>query len=331
MPFTIVTVGCGALATRMHGPARLAYAARRPEARLAACCDLDAAKAATYRAAFGFARCYTDLDRMLDAERPDAVGVVVHESHTAAVCRHVLARGYPVLTEKPPGLTLAETDAMIAAAKAGGTVCGVAFNRRWMPLVRAATERYDAADLQHLRYELTRVRRTDPDFGTTAIHGYDLVSYLAGSPYAEVELRFRELPELVATVHNALLTGAFASGATCQLEICPCAGVGVERATLHLTDSTLALHLPAWGGLDGQGVLRRYVRGELVEELVAEALVPGGEDWISGGFAAETEAFYEAIRAGQPPPCDLHAARPAVALMEAQRDRRLAYRAAPGE
>ena len=56
-----------------------------PDVVLAACSDLDAARAERHRARFGFARSYSDPWAMLDAERPDAVALAVPEDATCAV------------------------------------------------------------------------------------------------------------------------------------------------------------------------------------------------------------------------------------------------------
>ena len=59
---------------------------------------------------FGFARAYTDVAAMLDAERPDAAVLAVPVHLTAAVGAPLLERGLPLLLEKPPGRTVPEVD-----------------------------------------------------------------------------------------------------------------------------------------------------------------------------------------------------------------------------
>src|SRR4030095_9292864 len=103
-------VGCGDHAASSHGPAQAKYAAAHPELVLAGCCDAGEARADAPRARFGFARAWSDVETMLDAEEPDAVVVVVPETATVAVAEAVLRRGLPLLVEKPPGRTAAEVD-----------------------------------------------------------------------------------------------------------------------------------------------------------------------------------------------------------------------------
>ena len=130
----LATIGCGEHATGTHGPSLALYAERHPGTELVACCDLDPGKAERYRARFGFARAYTDLRRMLDTERPDAVSLVAPVERTCELACLIFEWGFPLLVEKPPGRTVAEVDRMIAAA--GGVAHQVAFNRRFAPLLR---------------------------------------------------------------------------------------------------------------------------------------------------------------------------------------------------
>ena len=69
----LCAIGCGEHAASSHGPAQARYAAEHPDVVLAACSDLDPARAERHRERFGFARGYSDPWAMLEAERPDAV------------------------------------------------------------------------------------------------------------------------------------------------------------------------------------------------------------------------------------------------------------------
>src|SRR3981189_3665688 len=113
-------IGCGEHAESSHGPAQARYAAMHVGTELAACCDLDAARAERHRQRFGFARAYTDVAAMLDAEKPDAAVLAVPVHLTPAVAAPRLARGVPLLVEKPPGRTTQEVDTLIAAAERSG-------------------------------------------------------------------------------------------------------------------------------------------------------------------------------------------------------------------
>ncbi len=324
----LCAIGCGEHAASSHGPSQARYAARHPGFVLAGCCDLDAVRAASHRDRFGFARSYADPRAMLDAERPDAVVLVVPEDATCGLASRVLELGYPLLLEKPPGRTPEEVDRMVAAAerRAGSVPHQVAFNRRFAPMVRETRTRLleTGAPLRHIHYEMTRVDRRDPDFSTTAIHGIDAVRFLAGSDYAAVRFAYHERPEAGPGVADIFMDAVMDSGATAHLAFCPTAGVVVERATLHAPGHTFFLHIPMWGGIDSPGHLRHYVDGRERASVVGET---GTEPFVLGGFYAEYEAFLGDLEAGRAPSPGLRESRQSVAVAESIRHRESEFHA----
>ncbi len=322
-------VGCGEHARVAHGPSQARCARERASLVLAGCCDLDASRAESFRRDFGYARAYTDPAAMLDAERPDAVVVVVPVERTAGVGSMVLQRRLPLLLEKPPGETTAEVDCLIAAAGSEGTPVPhqVAFNRRFAPLIQELRRRVaEAGPLQHVHYEMTRVERRDPDFSTTAIHGLDAVRYLAGADYAEARFRYREMPELGRGVANILVDAVMTSGATAHLAFCPVAGVLVERATTHAHGHTLSLHVPMWNGVDAPGRLWHFAGGKLAAELTGDRVGDGTALFELGGFYRETVAFLDDVEARRTPAPSLRESRQSVAIAEHVRLRQEVFR-----
>jgi myo-inositol 2-dehydrogenase/D-chiro-inositol 1-dehydrogenase len=324
----LCAIGCGAHAASSHGPAQALYAARHRGFALAACCDLDPARAAAHGDRFGFARHYSDPWEMLAAERPDVVALVVPEDATCATASRVLELGYPLLLEKPPGRTPREVDRMAEAAhgRGGPVPHQVAFNRRFAPVVREARARLvDAgAALRHVHYEMTRVDRRDPDFSTTAIHGIDAVRFLAGSDYAAVRFTYRERPEAGPGVADIFMDAVLASGATAHLAFCPTAGVVVERATLHAAGHTFFVQIPMWGGIDSPGHLWHYADGHERAHVVGDA---AAEPFVLGGFYAEYEAFLGDLAAGRTPSPGLRESRQSVAVAERMRHRESEFHA----
>jgi myo-inositol 2-dehydrogenase / D-chiro-inositol 1-dehydrogenase len=321
-------IGGGEHARVAHGPSQRRCAAERGDLVLAGCCDLDAGRAESFRRDFGYARAFTDPVAMLEAERPDAVVVVVPVERTVAVGSMVLERGLPLLLEKPPGETTAAVDELIAASERGGRVPHqVAFNRRFAPLVRELRRRIEeAGPLQHVHYEMTRVERRDPDFSTTAIHGLDAVRYIAGADYAEARFRYHERADLGPGVANILVDAVMTSGATAHLAFCPVAGVLVERATAHAHGHTLFLHVPMWSGVDSPGRLWHFAGGKLVADLGGDRVGDGTALFELGGFYRETVAFLDALAAGRVPSPGLRESRQSVEIAEHVRERRREYR-----
>jgi myo-inositol 2-dehydrogenase/D-chiro-inositol 1-dehydrogenase len=320
-------IGCGEHAASSHGPAQVRYAARHPGTELAACCDVDAARAERFQQRFGYARAHTDAAAMLEAEKPDAAALAVPVEATAAVGARLLEHGVPLLIEKPPGRTVEEVDRLIEAADRAGrgpVAHQVAFNRRFVPLVQETRRRLEAigpaSAIQHVHYEMTRVDRREPDFSTTAIHGLDLVRLLAGADYAQARFRYHELPSLGRGVANVLVDAVMSSGATAHLAFCPTAGVAVERATIHAAGHTIFLRIPMWAAFDSPGRLEHLEQGRLVADVLGDE-DGDTEAFVLGGFQGEYEAFLGDLAAGRSPSPTLRESRQSVAVADCVRRR----------
>ncbi len=329
MAFKICTIGCGQIAFSHHGPAYVRYAREHAGTELAACCDILEQKAVDFSTQFGFQRFYTDVARMLEVERPDAVCLIVPPSKTCQLTCQILSMGFPLLLEKPPGLTVAETDRMIAAARTSGTPNQVAFNRRYSPLVRLLKSRLAEnpapGDLQHIQYHFYRVGRTDADFSTTAIHGIDTARFLADSDFDRVSFHYDEVPRTRPAAVNVFMDCTFLSGVTAQISFLPVSGAVIERAILHSLDQIFFLNLPVWNGFDTPGSLVQIVKGTVVSEVSGPEAAGSEEDFILNGFYAENAAFFEDIRSGRLPPGNIESGRQSVEIAQMIRERKTEY------
>ncbi len=129
-PLRVAAIGVGYLG-RHH--ARLL--ATLDGVTLAGVVDTNRARAEEIAAGAG-TRPFTDYRQLLD--EVDAVTVAVPTETHAAIAVDCLSRGIPVLVEKPMARSLAEADAMIAAAAKSGAVLAVGHTERYNPAVEAA-------------------------------------------------------------------------------------------------------------------------------------------------------------------------------------------------
>jgi len=327
--FKICVVGCGYIANSMHGPAYKKYAQADEEVVLAACCDTDEDKAVTFKKKFGFLRHYTDMETMLNIEKPDAVCLLVPPHVTAKLAVRVLELGYPLLVEKPPGLTKEETLHIIETAKKKGVPNQVSFNRRHIPLIKKLkellNERISTNAYYHIQCQFFRVRRLDSDFSTTAIHGIDVVKFIADSSYRNVRFRYQELPHLGAGVTNIFLDCEFHSGATAQLSFCPTAGIVLERIIVNSIDYSFFVNLPIWGDVDSPGEIRVMYRGNEELRISGETLVDSNEIFITNGFYDVNKSFFDDIRNGRKPKDDIESGLQSVEIAEYIRRRKAEY------
>jgi predicted dehydrogenase len=143
-------VGCGLIAQAMHLP-HLRELHERFE--LVALCDVSPGTLNHVADAYGVSRRHAD-HRDLLREALDAVLVLSAGSH-APVVLDALRAGKHVLTEKPMCYTLREAEEILAAERAAGTVCMVAYMKRYDPAFRYAQPLIQGlADLQAIRIEI---------------------------------------------------------------------------------------------------------------------------------------------------------------------------------
>jgi predicted dehydrogenase len=140
-PIRVALVGCGKVAG-IHAAAL----ASLPEAEFVAACDISAERANAFAAKWRV-RPFTDLATMLRDAAPEVVIVgTPHPLHAEAAVRAADA-GVHVLVEKPLAASLADCDAMLAAARKAGVTLGVISQRRFYEPVRRMRHAIDAGKI----------------------------------------------------------------------------------------------------------------------------------------------------------------------------------------
>jgi len=315
-------IGCGSFARLCHGPAQQQQRASHPDIELAACCDADPVRSLRYAEEFGFGRSYSDAQAMLSAERPDAVVMAVPPAVACAAACPVLERGFPLLLEKPPGLTAAELDRLVAAAGRGGGRAQVAFNRRHMPVMQRALEilagAFRRGSVERIDYDMIRHERWDPDFSTTAIHAIDAALVLARAPFRSAEIRYQALRRGDLEAADVDIEARCSPGPRVLVRIRPVSGGNSESATVRAAGRSLVLRIPVSPQSPGDGCAEHWSDGKLVASFSDREFGAVGRLGVLG----ETGAFLGAVRSGGAFSPGLEDCRQQVALMEAIRARR---------
>ena len=143
----VALIGCGII-SEAH---IRAYRQQAHRARITVCCDIDGDKAAQ-RATLvgGSARAVTSIDAVLADPDVDAVEICTpHHLHPEAVIAAARA-GKHILCQKPLARTLAECDAMVAAAKQAGVVLFYGETNRTAPAVVALKRAVEAGRIGRL-------------------------------------------------------------------------------------------------------------------------------------------------------------------------------------
>jgi predicted dehydrogenase len=249
---------------------------------------MDEGKARGAAAEFGFARCYASIDRLFDAEEPDAVVSVTPIPATLAITRQLLRRGVPLLIEKPLGRDLHE--AREIADMVGEAPVMVSMNRRFDPgLNRALLWAREQGPMRYARGAQLRPGRDEPDFvWGTGIHLIDALDYLAGP------LRIVHAADVPGAPGGcwraATLEGP--GGTVVSLEILPTAGRVEERFRLAGDEYCV----DAWTHFAHPWRVEGYRNFEFVLEEQASPDIPV---CVGNGTYGETEAFLSAVIDGR--------------------------------
>ena len=320
-----VVIGCGG-----HAQSHLKMLEKEPRLQLVGIAELDEERRAQNAAQWGVEG-YADYRQMLDATQPDIAVVATMPGHLKAIVIDCLERGLHTSVEKSPGMDVAETRAMAAAAAQSSGKAIVSFNRRYFPQILALRCLVDArGGAVHCAATYNKPMTQagtpawegiapDPLF-CDAIHHVDLLRWLAGSGSRAA------LPvEVHANVHDGARPGAHRHSAVVRFDsgvhgvLMSHYGIGarIQRAEVHAEDFSAYVELTksppapeiyedgsAWAGgpldLDAVGgadfnETRHFVNCILTDE----------EPWSTLDDAVHTMRLCQAIREGCRGPLDV--------------------------
>ncbi len=214
-------IGFGLLGTGLIAPFHAKAIQASSLCRLVAAADSDAARLDKFTGQFG-CRGYASLDAMLADPEIQVVNVLTpNHLHYDAVVAAAQA-GKHVLIEKPPAMSLAEVNGMIAAARENNVKAGVVLQCRTRKAVQAIREAIAAGrfgKLYHADAYMKWFRSTDyyrmdawrmsrrSGAGVTiqqAFHYIDLLQYLVG-PVKRVQARMNNLAHPGIELEDTLL------------------------------------------------------------------------------------------------------------------------------
>jgi predicted dehydrogenase len=333
--FRVALVGCGRIA-QVH----CSYLRQLPQVELVGAHDIHRGRREAFSARWQLPT-YAEVDELLSAAQPDVVHVVTPPATHPSLAIRFLEAGVHVLVEKPMALTVAEADAMLAAAGRAERFVTVDHNRWFDPVVSAARALLASGRLgsligvevfQGAAAGEAEVSAGDEDWKTALPGGilYDLAPHPAyllrgfvGAidsvqvvTRADADGRLREL--------RAIVEGARALGSlTISLETRPF----MNRVTL------LGSAMTAEVNLNNMTLVQR--RSRRVPKLIGKALpnideaaqllratVANGIEFIRGrqryypGMGIHFRALYQALADGSPPPVSAEEGREAVWLLQ---------------
>lgn len=249
-------LGFGILGAGLVAPFHANSLARCNGGKLLAVCDMDRARADKRAAEYGV-KAYYSLNEMLKDAEIDVVNVCLpnHLHHEAVV--KCAAAGKHVLTEKPPAMTLRETDSMIAACRKAGVKFGCTVQCRVRRAIQAMKKAIDTgrfgtllhADAFMKWFRTTEYYHSDAwrssrksGAGVTVQHAFhyiDLLQYLAG-PGKQIEARMMNLAHPTVQIEDTVLAFIqFANDAQGVVEASTALWPGTDvRIEINGTDGT---------------------------------------------------------------------------------------------
>ena len=234
--FNIGIIGCGKIAQVRHIPEY----ADHPQARLAGFYDLNQERARELAEKWG-GKAYSSWEEMLADPGIDAVSICVANNAHAQLSIAAMQAGKHVLCEKPMATTLADCEAMVAAARESGKFLMIGQNQRLTKAHQKARELVESGTLGKILTFRTTFGHGGPEtwsvdpgkntwffdkskaaMGAMAdlgIHKTDLIQYLLGQTVVETTAKVTTLDkrgadgQLIGVDDNAICIYRMSGGA----------------------------------------------------------------------------------------------------------------------
>ena len=261
---------------------------------------------------------YTDLDLMMERERPDLVTVCLPNEDHYDVTLRLVRTGVPLLVEKPLVFDLGEADALLDAA--GDRFFAINFNHRYAEPVRRAKALIDAGELGELIFatwrfggEANRGGSPHANLIETQCHGFDMLEHLVG-PISAVSAHMTDKTYgAFSTVALALDFENRAVGTMLGTYDSSYAYPDTQRIEINGTRGRLVIH-------DTVRALTFSKAGDPVEQRWHSTYFDDEARDFAGTFDRHVDALLTALRAGDPPPVHARAGRRALELAHAAID-----------
>jgi predicted dehydrogenase len=250
-------VGTSWWAEAMYLPAL----ADHPIGRITAVCGRDLDRARAVADQWSIAAAYNDWTAMLDSGDVDAVIVASPNETHFEITMAALARGLPVLCEKPLGMNVAEAHKMADAAHQLGAVTMVPFTYRFMPTNQFVKQlitdgyvgrpyhlsmRYFAGYARDGAYawRFDEAKAGSGILGDLGSHWLDMARWFLGEITAVSAHRDRFVPRgprpdtttYIQAEDSAVILARFESGASATLQVSAVCWEGTPFGQIHELD-----------------------------------------------------------------------------------------------
>jgi predicted dehydrogenase len=298
------------------------FAALR-DSELAWCCDASDAMRERYAAQFPRARFTADLDEVLADETLDAVVLATPVPTHAALAIRILEAGKHCFVEKPMAQSVADAEAVVAAARKADRTLMVGHLLEYHPGIVKLKELIDGGELGRVLYvygnrlNLGKLRADENALWSLGAHDVSVLLRLAGEEPTEVQARGESyMREGIEDVVFCFLR--FPSGLAAHLHL-SWLDPHKERRFTVVGEQRMA----TFDDMALEGKITVYDKGfDQQAESYGEYITRSGDIWsprLSNvePLRSECQHFVDAIRAGTPPISDGESGLRVVRVLEA--------------
>ena len=306
---------CGeGAATLLHLPGLLNI----PNADIVALTTLPGARLNANLESLGIKHYENDYVRMIETEKPDAVYAIMPPHHLYDVCAITIEHGCHLIIEKPPAVTSEQIRQLAALARRHKVLTGVAFQRRFAPVIRRGKtlcEKRGTVHTAHASFYKNWIGgapyyRGAMDMLTCdGIHAVDTLRYLCGGEVESVASDSRRLDAGHWNIHLAMVR--FSSGAT---------GLLLNNFMAGRRMFSVEVHSPGisfFGDPEEGGQLYADNKTEPIDELDPFALAKSEEDYRAFGTYDINRHFVDCMLKGKDPETNFDDAIKTMELVDA--------------
>ena len=310
----VAIIGAGGRASMAHYPSLRDI----PEAKLVAVAELDEQRLHKTCDRYNIKGRYSDYRQMLEREKPDAVYAIMPPHHLFDICATIIEHGCHLIIEKPPAVTTEQIRQLAALARRHKVLTGVAFQRRFAPVIRRGKtlcEKRGTVHTAHASFYKNWVGGTPYYRGALdmltcdGIHAVDTLRYLCGGEVESVASDSRRLDADHWNVHLALVR--FSSGAT---------GLLLNNFMAGRRMFSVEVHSPGisfFGDPEEGGQLYADNKTEPIDELAPSILAGSAEDYRAFGPYDINRHFVDCMLKGKDPETNFDDAVKTMELVDA--------------
>ena len=282
----VAVIGCGG-----RGRGHMKILSEFDDTDLIAVCDPVETARNSAADTFNVSNRYESIDELLDSETLDAIFVATPAHLNGEAALPCFERGVHTLLEKPPGMSVSETEALRRAAERTGAKGMVGWNRRFHPIIVEAKRQVTARGpvtqiVGEFHKSITRLTGRFPEhlmdnmFLETPIHALDTIRAVAEADVQEVHSVVQRAISNYKDVHAALIL--FDNGCVAQHIANYTTDARLERYEIH--------------GRDISAYLEGVSHGTVFRDGTQHKLTEAG----TGGTVEQNRYFLDCVKSDTP-------------------------------